>query len=1277
MKLRMTTVLVVFLCCCRSHGETRVAIIGSQETAKLMPLLELRLGQNKEIVLLEREKIEAIIRERRLQELLSPEAAAQRVGLGRLLKARVLVVLRSGAKQETPCVDLVVCETERGLRLLTRTVPLSTRIESDAATVADMVERAIGRKAGPIREIYAVPPFLSRNLAYDRDYLRSAYAGLMEQMLLEQPGTLVVELAEAEVIGREVALSGETPTRRAPCFVLGEYRHEGAGETARVRITLKLRRGEKQLAEAAATVRTDATTEFFRQSLAVFAKAAGSEPRPSYAADHDDEIRQLVCQAEDHARLGDWNEALALAEAALVLKPDKLEMHRLALVAITGVLGGGHQGDLAKLIARRQYYRRGLDHLEAVIRFGKPEDYQQPGGETVVGRFLRCHTTYIEAALPQEVKELEETAQREHREALMRVARFFAQRGEMEPALHYCRISTAALDPRQQYAEILKMILEFQDVPGQAAWIRHGAQGPYTLDVLDAAEGREFLVNLMASPSAKTDTKQIAKALQKAAERAVAQQAREAAAPRAKTPPVELSQPGIRFRPIDLRATVVGNVNYPIRRARCIPAGDGVDFFWDSKSLFLMKTKGLLMRVRDEIHAGHVDQYPGSTYLNLHPVFDGRYLWVIAQPPPLPQVIVIDPVTERVWELGKADGLPLPKVAETPTAWEDYRVLAVPWRPGEVCMAGSFGRTWIAMVRFDPDGPCRVRVFHEAREVQKHEDREQWKKTAVAFYPSFMSVLQGGRDAAGKPVRRVLLGRGDSQHTANFDLFYHPLLVDPEQQSVEVVQQKLETPQDYVDHDGAIYGVAPVAERPKELAVQRIGLPDLTPTPVVTIPKDGRLVFDGDRLNVVGKQWWSGLVSDHNLVSLGNVPWCYSDRWSMSANTHVVQPEEYHLDWLGRSNHYGVLARFYHGRDPADSPAGSIIAQVLIGDRAVSASGKAENPTTLAGQIESANTPSDGRQTLSFEQKLAKFPPSPQLAAAAARFRPNSIQITDATRTQKVMALMSPSGKYLAVGTDKGVTILWSLTSKAAAHVLAGHERQIELLSFSPDETRLATYGLEGTAKVRDVESGEEILQISDRNLRKVTRVLGPYGDTSLPLVVGGLGWKTIVFSPDGKLLVTKNPLVTQFWNLDSKKLDYCTSMFAQVGEFLPDGTLLALIADSHRSLIAWDSKTRGIRQLVREPCGQILALSSDGKRVALRESFQTVDGRLIPSCRVAVWDLPHNAMIGIFDGQPGAVSGEANPPKLAAFSPDGTILTVGFAGGMIRVWKIAPSGPR
>ncbi len=64
------------------------------------------------------------------------------------------------------------------------------------------------------------------------------------------------------------------------------------------------------------------------------------------------------------------------------------------------------------------------------------------------------------------------------------------------------------------------------------------------------------------------------------------------------------------------------------------------------------------------------------------------------------------------------------------------------------------------------------------------------------------------------------------------------------------------------------------------------------------------------------------------------------------------------------------------------------------------------------------------------------------------------------------MALMSPSGKYLAVGTDKGMTIRWSLTSKAAAHVLAGHERQIELLSFSPDETRLATYGLEGTAKV-------------------------------------------------------------------------------------------------------------------------------------------------------------------------------------------------------------------
>ncbi len=48
-----------------SYAETRVAVIASQVAGaeKIVPLLELRLAQNKEIVLLEREKIQEIFRE--------------------------------------------------------------------------------------------------------------------------------------------------------------------------------------------------------------------------------------------------------------------------------------------------------------------------------------------------------------------------------------------------------------------------------------------------------------------------------------------------------------------------------------------------------------------------------------------------------------------------------------------------------------------------------------------------------------------------------------------------------------------------------------------------------------------------------------------------------------------------------------------------------------------------------------------------------------------------------------------------------------------------------------------------------------------------------------------------------------------------------------------------------------------------------------------------------------------------------------------------------------
>ncbi len=65
---------------------------------------------------------------------------------------------------------------------------------------------------------------VSHDLGYEFEYLKTAYARLLEQWLLSQPGLLVVELAEARAISQELALAdaGARIERRLPLYLSGE-----------------------------------------------------------------------------------------------------------------------------------------------------------------------------------------------------------------------------------------------------------------------------------------------------------------------------------------------------------------------------------------------------------------------------------------------------------------------------------------------------------------------------------------------------------------------------------------------------------------------------------------------------------------------------------------------------------------------------------------------------------------------------------------------------------------------------------------------------------------------------------------------------------------------------------------------------------------------------------------------------------------------------------------------------------------------------------------------
>ena len=138
--------------------------------------MELRLGQNKDITLLERENIQAIFREQELGALLTAEGTARRIALGKLLKADLLIVLQ-GEKKPQPHARVTICETRQGLRLCNQPVELSKNIEADADAVLRLAEQAIEKQRKPIDDIVAVPPFVNNTLAFEGEHLKGACRG--------------------------------------------------------------------------------------------------------------------------------------------------------------------------------------------------------------------------------------------------------------------------------------------------------------------------------------------------------------------------------------------------------------------------------------------------------------------------------------------------------------------------------------------------------------------------------------------------------------------------------------------------------------------------------------------------------------------------------------------------------------------------------------------------------------------------------------------------------------------------------------------------------------------------------------------------------------------------------------------------------------------------------------------------------------------------------------------------------------------------------------------
>jgi WD40 repeat protein len=237
---------------------------------------------------------------------------------------------------------------------------------------------------------------------------------------------------------------------------------------------------------------------------------------------------------------------------------------------------------------------------------------------------------------------------------------------------------------------------------------------------------------------------------------------------------------------------------------------------------------------------------------------------------------------------------------------------------------------------------------------------------------------------------------------------------------------------------------------------------------------------------------------------------------------------------------------------------------------------------------------------------------------------------------------LSPDGKTLAVASS-GVQLWQTATGQRIGTALpaAGHGRY-RAVAFSPDGTMLATLGADGTARIWNVTTQQEI---------------------GAPMTVGGSGPLTgaVAFSPDGRTLVTVGAGgQTRLWKVATHQplgkpmaADPATTMMA----FSPDGTKLAT-AGSNGTVRLWDVATQqeiGAPMTADAQPVYAAAFSSDGRILAIAGG----DGS------VRLWDVTTQQEIGA------PMTAGTQPVYAAAFGSGGTLATAD-GDGTARIWDVA-----
>ena len=265
-------------------------------------------------------------------------------------------------------------------------------------------------------------------------------------------------------------------------------------------------------------------------------------------------------------------------------------------------------------------------------------------------------------------------------------------------------------------------------------------------------------------------------------------------------------------------------------------------------------------------------------------------------------------------------------------------------------------------------------------------------------------------------------------------------------------------------------------------------------------------------------------------------------------------------------------------------------------------------------------------------------------------------QVNHTTKAYSVT--FSHDGKLLASASWDGTIKLWDSKSGQELRTLAGHGRGVYRAVFSPDGKQLASASRDGTVKLWDLATGSN------------TRTF----------VAESFAVKSVAWSPDGRTLASSgNDGIVKLWDAASLKELRAMKHAWREGRsglvisvlFSPDGkTLAARNWDGTVSL--WEAGTGRERHTLAvvnaDAAISSIAFSPDGRLVAAADE----------GTKVKFWDVASGQLVRTLVRPP--VEGMTIQIVSLAFSPDGGSLATGEAridnarreyNGVVTLWEL------